>query len=747
MFGRKKNKTEQKSVFVAKQKEDTEGFSTERLGIKEIIAANGINPNPLEYMVINDGGEDVYSMSMYVEKLPLKNGFATTFSPLFNFEDVTTSVFINPLMEGTASKKMDKHVLKIDSERIAAEKDQDRNQIRKTMRKLSDAERWAEDIQQGENRLYEVTFIFNLMAKSHDELMLKVSDFHSRAKEKGIELAACYSCHPEAFLSGAPLNKVFQPKHGIVRSTTAKKHIMDKYSLACIFNHTKSVFAHKNGIIVGRNLRDGSPVPLDVYDESLNGYNLIFAGKTGTGKSATIKMWLSRYADFGFQIASIDCESRGNKGEYSIMAERLGGVSYQIGPRSKVILNPFELNEEDEYDEATAMEYKVLRLTDKIADACNIIMNMVKGEKTAPLFEDETMLENIVEKIVSKLYAKREIFEGDVDSLYTVGSVVAGGRLTSGRVKKELPTVHEFYMETLRQQKENKNPYHEKMYVLLLDSLSKYVRELYYCPDCLREFTREEFDDIRKANAPEGKKYGLACCNHEGNEDFSEKKETKIVMVKGAKPYYDGQSTIQADQDTIHINIDLSQLLSADVPLAQQISMNYLNENYVKRNSMNPKKVRNLVLLIDELPKLFPYENARKLVASYFMVARKRHVSVWVALQALAGLYTYEDTKDIVKNAAATVLFKQDFTDKEFLNEKTILTPSQVEHVLSLGGDPYETEEDVETKDAHKGELCLICNDRATFIKVDYLKASEAYIVETEVSHINKMHFEEQKGA
>lgn len=43
MFGRKKNKTEQKSVFVAKQKEDTEGFSTERLGIKEIIAANGIN--------------------------------------------------------------------------------------------------------------------------------------------------------------------------------------------------------------------------------------------------------------------------------------------------------------------------------------------------------------------------------------------------------------------------------------------------------------------------------------------------------------------------------------------------------------------------------------------------------------------------------------------------------------------------------------------------------------------------------
>lgn len=735
-----KKERKNKNVFVAKESSVAEDnlFGENRKSLKELIAANGINPNPLEYMIINDAGENVYCMSMYVESIPLSNSFATTFAPLFNFEDITTNVYIDPYMKGMASSKLDKRIVSLDSERIAAENAQDRNRIRKISRKLSDAERWAEDVQQGENRLYEVTFIFNLCSPDFDTLRLKVSDFHSRAKEKGIELAACYSCHPEAFLSGMPLNKIFKPQYGIVRSTTAKSFVMDKYSLACIFNHTKASFSHKDGIIIGRNMRDGKPVPLDVYDGSLNGYNVVFAGKTGTGKSATIKMWLSRYADFDFQIASIDCEPRGNKGEYSLMAERLGGVSYQIGPRSKVILNPFELNEEDEYDELTATEYKVLRLNDKITNVCNIILNMVKGSKEMPPFEDETMLESIVEDVVARLYEKREIYDGQVDSLYAVGNVLSGGRLTAGRVKKELPTIHDFYMEVLRMQKEDEVPYHEKIYVILLDAMSKFVRELYYCPDCLKEYTREEFEELRKKGATGDKKYGLAKCSH-GSESGLEG-ETKIKVIKGSKPYYDGQSTIHADIDTIHINIDISQLPDVDMPLAQQIGMDYLNENYVKRNSMNPKKVRNLVLLIDELPKIFPYKKARELVSSYFRIARKRHVSVWVAMQALSDTEAYEETRAIVKNSAAVVLFKQDFQDKEFLQEKTILTPTQVEQVLSLGGDPNETGEDVDEKDAHKGELCLICNDRATFIKVDYLKASEEYIVETEAKNLNAIY-------
>ena len=42
--------------------------------------------------------------------------------------------------------------------------------------------------------------------------------------------------------------------------------------------------------------------------------------------------------------------------------------------------------------------------------------------------------------------------------------------------------------------------------------------------------------------------------------------------------------------------------------------------------------------------------------------------------------------------------------------------------------------------------MCIICNDKVTFIKVDYLKASEMYIVETDQKKIHEMAVNQKKG-
>ena len=56
-------------------------------------------------------------------------------------------------------------------------------------------------------------------------------------------------------------------------------------------------------------------------------------------------------------------------------------------------------------------------------------------------------------------------------------------------------------------------------------------------------------------------------------------------------------STIDVSADIPMLDIDLSQLPKGDKPVAQTVAMNYLNENFIKRNSVNPKKVQNMIFI------------------------------------------------------------------------------------------------------------------------------------------------------
>lgn len=68
----------------------------------------------------------------------------------------------------------------------------------------------------------------------------------------------------------------------------------------------------------------------------------MIAGQSGYGKSATVKQLFSRQVDFGVHIANIDYEplpGDGKRGEYSIVAEAVGGVNYLISNYSDSQLN------------------------------------------------------------------------------------------------------------------------------------------------------------------------------------------------------------------------------------------------------------------------------------------------------------------------------------------------------------------------------------------------------------------------
>lgn len=732
MFKRsKREKNGVANLFQTKQGEVEKKvyyFGEDRKTVVDIIAPNGGNVEPLPYMTIHDAGVDIYYAGLYIDKLPKNAVMASTFTPLFNAEGVTSSVFINPLL-GESVRRINKRIETLDAERYGAEKKEETNRIRTLGVKMQDAIAWAKNLDSGENTFYECSFLFLVHAGSLDELQLKVSDLQGDAKKKGIELAACYGAHPEAFLSAAPTNKIFKISYdesGIISRSPIKKHILDKYYTSTIFNHTTTEFFHKKGVVFARNLYSGLPSTLDPFDVSHFSFGMVFAGQSGFGKSATVKQLDSRLVDFGVHIANIDYEplpGDGKRGEYSVLAETVG-VNYLISHNSKCKLNFFEVSDEMEFDRRTGEEYPTLNLNDKIVNMGYLLLTIatrwVLSGKVAD-FKPETYsrMSTIISRVVKKIYTNCGLIDGEANSLYENVPVMEG-TFRAGRRKKRLPQMHNFYVELLLQNSDNEDRFKDDAFHLLLDIFEDYVKELYYCPYCLKEYTKEEYERLPV------QRNGKRWC-----EEHADNKTVAIKEVHGTKSYLDTQSSVELDLNCPYHNFDLSQIPEPDRPVMVLVCQNFIEENFIKKNSTNVKLARKLIVSTDEAHKILPYEEARRYENALYRTARKRHVAPRLIIQSIADLARYPDTEEIIKSTESFFLFKHNYRDREFIKSTTNITDSQVETILNLGG----TEEQ-----KRYGELCLVDmpTKQAVFLAADYLKESEFYIVETDVENIVK---------
>lgn len=692
-------------------------FYAKRKSLKEFIAPDFVDPNNYGYVKLSDAGRTTYLRNYYIDRMPRDTTFASTFSPLYNFDYTMSQTMIEPVASEKAIQMIDRQVVDLDTELAAATKDGNRNQYRKISEKMRDTEGWARDLEGGRNNLFNVTMLFQHYARTLEELNQRGEDFHTRALGKNMSVVSCYGCEPEAYKSGFPLNHLYKSVMGPIATTTAKTHQMDLYSLATLFNHTRTNFSHRNGVYLGRDLSTHRPITFDPYDPSLEAHNIIFCGKTGTGKSATIKMFLSRSASFGLKFCVVDSDARGRQGEYTILTRKLGGSVFQISAGSQEIVNLFEISEEMEYDENTGQEHAALHLVDKISIIKGIVMTMITYGKSKPTFEEATALESIIEDIIAYLYEVRGIQEGAPESLY------ASSAGSYSMVKKPLPTIRDFYIEALKRQKGNINEHHIKAYVILLDAMKSYVRELYYVPDVLKILTSEEYEALPFDE--ENHRY------YEYTDGEGGKKKCGAVVIKGVRPYYDGQSTVKVDLDTPAVDLDVSMLPENDRIIGMIIATNFLNENFVKKNSANPRRLQKRAILIDEAHRTFDYPELRKFLTDLYRSARKRYISAITCTQSLSDYKLYEETREIVKQSPMIFLLRQDMQDQEYIKEATQMSSGQLERLVSLGGGTL-----ADGSAAQKGQVCMIVNKQTLFVQIDYLQYTETDVVETNMQKI-----------
>lgn len=589
---------------------ETSILDIDKSNIKDIIAPSGIDASHYDYLEVFSKYSR-FLRTFYVTTLPRQATFPYFLSGIYEFGDINTSVYISPIAESVSTKDLNKTIVELQSERYVASDREDINRSSILAQKQSEAEALRDQIAAGYNKLFETTIIATLFAYSKSELDKASELLAMEASKNMVGIKAVWAQQEEAYQSNIPLN----------RNKLNRKHVFDRGSMATVFPFISSDIGHDVGVPIGINKQTGLPVLFDNFHPSLTNYNMIIFGKSGSGKSVTIKTIMARSSVLmGLENLVIDAE-----GEYVIVADSLNGINVTISPNSDTIINIFDIEPEIVKDEITGREKTVLNVENKVEDVTQSLLTMARGATRSS--EVNELTKQIIAEIASELYARAGI-NNNVESLY-VESKDSDDII--GKVKKPMPTISDWYDLLEEKSKEDSNDTYDYHYRYLLKVMKQYCRK---------------FD--------------------------------------GQMAYFDGQSTFELMDGNLFINLNLSQLEEKFArPLAQQILLSWVWEKYVKKNSENKEKARKKRVLIDEAWMLLDYPEAVQFLNTMARRARKRNVSLTVVSQKFQDFYEKKEAQAILTSSEVKLFLAQDKSEIEYLKEVFKLSDGETDFLLT----------------------------------------------------------------
>ena len=569
--------------------ENVEKF-LKRKTIKEIIAPSGIDASNIDHLEIISGTKR-YARSFFVSSLPRMAIFPEIFRDLYMFGDVNTSIFINPIKEERSQNELNRAINEIETERIVAADRGNINRESTLTQKRYEAEELRDQIAAGFNKLYEASVVSTLFAYSLEDLDRYTKMLTSEMSKNLVGIKTAWGMQEEAFQSNLPL----------MDDKIERTHTFDRNSMGTVFPFTTSEVGHPTGVPLGFNKQTGTPILFDNFHSSLTNYNMVIFAKSGAGKSVTMKTLISRSSVLmGIESLALDAE-----GEYSIVAESLGGINVVISPTSKTVINLFDLEPETVKDEITGKERRIVNVENKVEDVTQALMTMAKGSTKSD--EVNELTKQIIAEIVSEEYMERGI-NSNANSLYIQTNNSALYNDMISKQKKEMPTIGSWYRRLLRKSKENTNKNYEYHYSYLLKVMRQYVRE-----------------------------------------------------YDGQMAYFDGQSTFDLLDGSPFINIDISQLEERFArPLAQQILLSWIWEKYVKKNSEDKKRAKQKRVIVDEAWMLLPYPEAVDFLNKMARRARKRNVSLAIISQRFQDFYEKPEAQAVLTSSDTKLFLAQD---------------------------------------------------------------------------------------
>ena len=594
--------------------------------IKELIAPSGIDVSNIDHLEIISNTKR-YARSFFVSSLPRMCTFPELFRDMYMFGDINTSIYINPIKEEKSQNDLNRVINELETERIVAADKGNINRESTITQKRYEAERLRDEIAAGFNKLFEASIVSTIFTYNLEDLDRQTKLLSSEMSKSLVGIKTAWGMQEDAFKSNLPF----------MNDKINKVHTFDRNSMGTVFPFTTSEVGHPTGVPLGFNKQTGTPILFDNFHSSLTNYNMVIFAKSGAGKSVTMKTLISRSSVLmGIESLALDAE-----GEYTIVAESLGGINVVISPNSQTIINLFDVETEIVKDEITGKERTTLNIENKVEDVTQALVTMARGSTRSD--EVNELTKQIIAEAVSEEYAALGI-NNNPESLYRP---IKGG-LTQGNIfskeKKDMPTIGSWYKRIEAKAKENKNKDYQYHYSYLLKVMKQYIRK-----------------------------------------------------YDGQMAYFDGQSTFELLEGAPFINLDISQLEERFArPLAQQILLSWIWEKFVKKNSEDKKKATQKRVLVDEAWMLLPYPEAVDFLNKMARRARKRNVSLAIVSQRFQDFYEKPEAQAVLTSSDTKLFLAQDKSEIQYLKEvfklsegeaNFLVTCQKGEGLLKVGSD------------------------------------------------------------
>ena len=607
---RKKQQEEEKRRQLIK--EEQQPGMLKRQTIKELIAPSGLDASKIDHLeIISDVTR--YARSFFISALPRMCTFPDLFRDLYFFGDVNTSIYITPIAESRSQNELNKVINELETERIVAADSGNINRESSLSQKRIEAEQLRDEISAGFNKMYEASIVATLFAYSLEDLERLTKILASEMSKSLVGIKSAWAIQEEAFKSNLPL----------MDDKIKKVHAFDSRSMGTVFPFTTSEVGHPTGIPLGFNKQTGTPILFDNFHPSLSNYNMVIFAKSGAGKSVTMKTLISRSSVLmGIESLALDAE-----GEYTIVAESLGGINVVLSPNSQTVINLFDVEPENVKDEITGREKTVLNIENKVEDVTQALLTMARGSTRSQ--EVNELTKQVIAESVAEEYASLGITSNPLSIYKTESSFQKGDRLY--RDKKDMPTIGSWYKRIEEKAKQNKNPDYQYHYSYLLKVMKQYIRE-----------------------------------------------------YNGQMAYFDGQSTFELLDGAPFINLDISQLEERFArPLAQQILLSWIWEKYVKKNSEDRRKARKKRVLVDEAWMLLPYPEAVDFLNTMARRARKRNVSLAIISQRFQDFYEKPEAQAVLTSSDTKLFLAQDKSEIEYLKQVFKLSDGEANFLIT----------------------------------------------------------------
>ena len=423
--------------------------------VKQIIAPNGIDASHIDHLEIISNSTR-YARSFFVAALPRMATFPYLFRSMYEFGDINTSIYINPIHESTSQNQLNKTINELETERIVARDKGNINRESILSQKKAEAEQLRDEIAAGFNKLFEASIVSTLFSYNLKDLERYTKLLSTEMSKSLINIKSAWAIQEEAFQSNVPL----------MNDKVKKTHTFDRASMATVFPFTMSEVGHMNGIPLAFNKQTGAPILFDNFSDTLANYNMVIFAKSGAGKSVTMKTLISRSSVLaGIESLALDAE-----GEYQSVAEALGGINVTISPNSNTIINLFDIEVEKVKDEITGRERSVLNIENKVEDVTQAILTMARGSTRSE--EVNELTKQIISEAVAEEY-ERIGLNSKPESLYEIDSRTSA----LAKTKKEMPTLGTWYKRILRKAEQNDNSDYRFHYSYLVKVMKQYIRE------------------------------------------------------------------------------------------------------------------------------------------------------------------------------------------------------------------------------------------------------------------------------